>query len=192
MWLLLLFNPNNCTFVCLQFATHRIHKPGGEPGGDSFYPFVFSDTMGLEENPTNSGVCIEDINLALKGHMKEGYQVKLLQTVVSKQLILSFCLYKLLNCHLMCLQFCPGHELSESDPFYNKTPTDNDKVHVLVCVVPTDRMALMSDDFLRLIREVRMKASKLSESRSTNPVALWSLPVLTLFFCSQTFLKWPF
>lgn len=84
MWLLLLFSPNNCTFVYLQFRTYRIHKPHGE----SFYPFVFSDTRGLE---TNNGLLINDINLALKGHVKDGYEVKLLQTVVSKQLILSVC-----------------------------------------------------------------------------------------------------
>ncbi|PWA23370.1 hypothetical protein CCH79_00019517, partial [Gambusia affinis] len=46
--------------------THRIRKDR-----ENFYPFVFTDTRGLEEQ---NGVSENDIKLALMGHVKEGYQ----------------------------------------------------------------------------------------------------------------------
>ena len=55
----------------LQYTTYKIPKNNS----DSF-PFVFNDIMGLE--PKN-GVLVDDVKLALRGHMKEGYRVKLLQ-----------------------------------------------------------------------------------------------------------------
>ncbi len=58
----------------LQYKTYRIPKRGRPP----FYPFVFSDIMGLERN---RGVLVDDIKLALKGHVKEGYKVLLLQSL---------------------------------------------------------------------------------------------------------------
>lgn len=54
----------------LQYKTHKIQK---DP--ERYYSFVFNDVMGLEDN-TDCGVCEEDLNLALRGHVKEYYKVK--------------------------------------------------------------------------------------------------------------------
>ncbi|XP_053184216.1 interferon-induced protein 44-like [Scomber japonicus] len=80
-----------------KYETHRIQK---EVRGN-FYPFVFSDTMGLEGS---GGVRVEDIKLALKGHVPEGYT------------------------------FNPVAPLSDTGPSYKYSPSLDDRVHLLVCV----------------------------------------------------------
>ncbi|KAF3703240.1 Interferon-induced protein 44 Microtubule-associated protein 44 [Channa argus] len=42
-----------------------------------------------------------------------------------------------------------------------KNPTDNDKVHVLVCVVPADTLSVMKEQVVEKIRNIRMEASQL-------------------------------
>nr|XP_020496751.1 interferon-induced protein 44-like [Labrus bergylta] len=85
-----------------QFQTHKIRRGQGNPR--TFCPFVFNDIMGLEEGE-GEGVRAEDLNLALKGHVKEGYK------------------------------FNPVSSLSNDDPYYNSAPSLDDRVHVLVCVL---------------------------------------------------------
>lgn len=53
-----------------QYKTYKISKKTEE-----WYSFVFNDIMGFEQS-ADSGVHIEDIKLALMGHVKDGYQVK--------------------------------------------------------------------------------------------------------------------
>ncbi|KAM9752470.1 interferon-induced protein 44-like [Menidia menidia] len=84
--------------------------------------------MGLSEQ---HGVLVEDIKLALKGHMKDGYK------------------------------FNPESPLSEGDQSYNSSPTPNDRVHVLVCVIPADTVGVMSDKVLQKIRDIREEASRM-------------------------------
>ncbi|XP_028446536.1 interferon-induced protein 44 isoform X2 [Perca flavescens] len=84
-----------------RYATHKIRKEG-RGKSKSYYPFVFNDVMGLEKG---DGVRPDDIKLALKGHVKEGYK------------------------------FNPVSPLSAEDPWYNPCPSPEDKVHVLVCVL---------------------------------------------------------
>lgn len=54
----------------LQYKTYKIRK-----GPDSSYSFIFNDIMGLEQN-TVKGVPVEDVKLALRGHVREGYEVQ--------------------------------------------------------------------------------------------------------------------
>ncbi|XP_039466719.1 interferon-induced protein 44-like [Oreochromis aureus] len=103
------------------YETFKIQKGG--PG--TFYSFAFSDIMGIEKH---RGVKVEDIILAMKGHMKDGYK------------------------------FNPGSSLSEHDHEYNKDPTLNDKVHVLVSVIDANKVKLLSDDIIKQMRTVRFAA----------------------------------
>ncbi|XP_076612310.1 interferon-induced protein 44-like [Chaetodon auriga] len=107
-----------------KYTTYKIQKERS----DTFYPFVFNDTMGLGED---KGVHVEDVKLALKGHVMDGYT------------------------------FNPQSRLSEDDRFYNKSPTANDKVHVLVCVIDEWKLSLMKEEVLQKIRDIRKEASDL-------------------------------
>ncbi|KAI3359941.1 hypothetical protein L3Q82_014289 [Scortum barcoo] len=88
----------------------------------TFYPFVFNDIMGLEKDD-GRGVDVEDIKLAMKGHIKDGYK------------------------------FNPASKLSEDDQVYNKTPTLNDQVHVLVCVIDANTSNILSDEHVKKMRD---------------------------------------
>uniref|UniRef100_A0A3Q2X3A7 Interferon-induced protein 44-like n=1 Tax=Haplochromis burtoni TaxID=8153 RepID=A0A3Q2X3A7_HAPBU len=106
----------------LQYETFKIHNRSL----GTFYPFAFTDIMGLEKD---TGVMVEDIILAMNGHVKDGYT------------------------------FNPQSSLSEHDHKYNKEPTLNDKVHVLVSVIDANKIKLMSDDIIKQMRTVRLAAS---------------------------------
>ncbi|XP_075315890.1 interferon-induced protein 44-like [Odontesthes bonariensis] len=77
------------------------------------------------------GVLVQDIKLALKGHVQDGYN------------------------------FNPVSPLSEGDRHYNKNPTPNDRVQVLVCVVPADTLSIMSNEVVQKFRNIREEASNL-------------------------------
>ncbi|XP_029911873.1 interferon-induced protein 44-like [Myripristis murdjan] len=109
------------------YKTYKIQK--GQPG--DFYPFVFNDTLGLQMGE-DSGVHPEDIKLAMKGHMRDGYR------------------------------FNPGSKLSSNDSqYYNAEPTVNDKVQVLVYVVPADTAAQQEEDHVKKIKDIRRTACDL-------------------------------
>uniref|UniRef100_A0A671WY31 G domain-containing protein n=1 Tax=Sparus aurata TaxID=8175 RepID=A0A671WY31_SPAAU len=55
-------------------------------------------------------------------------------------------------------KFNPGHRITEDDPFYNPSPTLDDRVHVLVSVIPADSVSLISDEVWKKLREVRLAA----------------------------------
>ncbi|KAL2086090.1 hypothetical protein ACEWY4_017149 [Coilia grayii] len=109
------------------YETYRIMGKGGEQ-----LPFVFNDIMGLE-NEEKSGVLIDDITSALKGHVKEKYK------------------------------FNPLTPLCEGDARYNSRPTLDDKVHCLVSVIRADKIGLLSarDVVIEKMRKVREAASHL-------------------------------
>ncbi|KAM6965860.1 interferon-induced protein 44-like [Tautogolabrus adspersus] len=109
----------------LNYKTYKIEKDD-----QSFYSFVFNDIMGLEQN-LNNGVQVEDIKLALRGHVRDGYK------------------------------FRTDSPLTENDPSYNSNPSLDDKVHVLVCVVPVDSVSVLSDKVVQKLREVRLAARDL-------------------------------
>ncbi|XP_073349689.1 interferon-induced protein 44-like [Pagrus major] len=105
-----------------QYKTYKIPN-----GPDGFYSFVFNDIMGLEQTD-NRGVHVEDIKLALRGHVKDGYQ------------------------------FNPN-PMTEGDRGYNPSPTLDDRVHVLVSVIPAGSVSLLNDKVVKKMREVRLAAS---------------------------------
>ncbi|XP_034756027.1 interferon-induced protein 44-like [Etheostoma cragini] len=123
MYTLALANNTFSSCFTKKYTTYKIKK-----GADTFYPFVFNDIMGL--GPTN-GVQVKDVNLAMKGKVKEGYK------------------------------FNPDSKLSKDDQFYNKGPTNNDKVHVLVCVINATTVSQLSENIVKKIREIRKEATDL-------------------------------
>ncbi|XP_075942289.1 interferon-induced protein 44-like [Anarhichas minor] len=106
--------------------TYKFNKGG--PG--TFYPFVFTDLMGLEKG-TNKGVCVEDIKQAMKGHIKDCYEIN------------------------------PCSKISEDNQNYNKDPTLNDQVHVLVCIIAANTENILDDESVIKMREVRLAARDL-------------------------------
>lgn len=69
-------------FFHFQYKTYKTKKVGGR----SSFPFVFSDTMGLD--PT-SGIQVDDVILALKGHVKDRYKVKFLHFCFPSTILIS-------------------------------------------------------------------------------------------------------
>ncbi|KAK7940253.1 hypothetical protein WMY93_003579 [Mugilogobius chulae] len=110
----------------VKYQTHKIQKD--RPG--SFYPFVFNDIMGLEKDESK-GICVDDIKLAMKGHVKDGYV------------------------------FNSQSAFTSENQHYNKSPTINDQIHVLVCVVSAGTLTIMSDGLISKMRQVRLAARDL-------------------------------
>ncbi|CAB1440162.1 unnamed protein product, partial [Pleuronectes platessa] len=108
-----------------QYKTFNFRKSPG-----ATYSFVFNDIMGLEQD-SDSGINVNDLKLALRGHVKDGYK------------------------------FNPDQVLMRGDDGYNSDPTLEDKVHVLVGVVPADAVSRLSDEMVKKIRKVRLAASEL-------------------------------
>ncbi|XP_049417583.1 interferon-induced protein 44-like [Epinephelus fuscoguttatus] len=107
----------------LKYKSYKIQKGG--PG--TFYPFVFTDIMGLDRD-TNRGVSVEDIKLAMMGHIKDGYK------------------------------FSPLCKITEDDNYYNNDPTLKDQVHVLVCVISAETSSILSDEHVNKMKDVRLAA----------------------------------
>ncbi|XP_071328517.1 interferon-induced protein 44-like [Trachinotus anak] len=115
----------------IRYETHKFRKGKGNP--KTFYPLVFNDMMGLEERlkeGSDRGVHPDDIKLAMKGHVRERYK------------------------------FYPGSPLSEHDPGYNPSPTPDDRVHILVCVISANS-AEIKNSVLQKMRAIRETASDL-------------------------------
>ncbi|XP_041858781.1 interferon-induced protein 44-like, partial [Melanotaenia boesemani] len=108
-----------------KYKTFRISKDENE----THCSFVFNDMMGLESH--KSGITVEDLKLALRGHIAEGYE------------------------------FIPNRPLMEKDPFYNKHPSLDNKIHVLVSVVSATTLNIINDEVVKKMREVRLEASRL-------------------------------
>uniref|UniRef100_A0A3P9DTB7 G domain-containing protein n=1 Tax=Maylandia zebra TaxID=106582 RepID=A0A3P9DTB7_9CICH len=101
------------------YRTYKIQK--GNP--DTFYPFVFNDTMGLQSS--DQGIRVEDIKLAISGHVKEDYR------------------------------FNPKCPLPETDPNYRGSSTFDDKVHILVLVICATSVDLIGDATWRKMNDIR-------------------------------------
>lgn len=112
----------------VEYKTHTIRKEMP----NEFFPFVIDDIMGLVPSK-DGGLSSKDIELILKGHMKDGYK------------------------------FNPVSPLSETNTqYYNPNPTPQDKVHVLVYVVSANTPELMDSlvekmkEFRKLTRDLRI------------------------------------
>ncbi|XP_016523054.1 interferon-induced protein 44-like [Poecilia formosa] len=110
-----------------KYETHKFIK--GRGSSKTFYPLVFNDIMGMEDG-TNRGIHPDDIKLALRGHVKEGYK------------------------------FNPVAPLTQDDPGYNPSPSADDKVHVLVCVMSANS-SLIKSSVLEKMKSIRETASDL-------------------------------
>ncbi|XP_042073746.1 interferon-induced protein 44-like [Haplochromis burtoni] len=106
----------------IAYRTYKIQK--GNP--DTFYPFVFNDTMGLQSS--DEGIRVEDIKLAISGHVKEDYR------------------------------FNPKSPLPETDPNYRGSSTFDDKVHILVFVICANTVSLIDDATWRKMNDIRAAA----------------------------------
>ncbi|XP_039467447.1 interferon-induced protein 44-like [Oreochromis aureus] len=98
-------------------------------GSQGHYSFVCNDIMGMEQN--DSGVHVDDVKLALRGHVTEGYK------------------------------FIPQQQLREGDLGYRSCPSLNDRVHVLVTVVPAGSVSLLSEEVVKKLRDIRLTASEM-------------------------------
>ncbi|XP_042360715.1 interferon-induced protein 44-like [Plectropomus leopardus] len=58
-----------------KYQTYKIQRGGPE----MLYPFSFTDIMGLERG-NDRGICVEDIKLAMMGHINDGYTVQSLNS----------------------------------------------------------------------------------------------------------------
>ncbi|XP_026196901.1 interferon-induced protein 44-like isoform X2 [Anabas testudineus] len=107
----------------------------------------------------DKGVLVDDIKLAFKGHVMDDYK------------------------------FNPESKLSVDDPFYNEAPTANDRVHLLVCVVPADKLPCMSDEVKKKIRDVRVEASRLGRVTQSQKYNKCGVRVPTKIFLTDMIQK---
>ncbi|KAJ0061791.1 hypothetical protein NL108_012309, partial [Boleophthalmus pectinirostris] len=129
------------------YQTYKIQQ--GKP--ESFYPFVFKDTMGLEKGQSR-GICVDDIKLAMKGHMKDGYV------------------------------FNPHSPFKSTDPHYNNSPTLKEHTHVLVCVVSAGTLPILSEELLEKMRELRLAAQEFGISLYYELILVFCLKLNHLMF----------
>ena len=66
------------------------------------------------------------------------------------------------------LQINPKRKMQTGDPSYNPSPTLDDKVHVLVSVIPAGSVTLLSEEVWKKMREVRLAARDMGKTRHHN------------------------
>ncbi|TWW69918.1 hypothetical protein D4764_18G0007240 [Takifugu flavidus] len=86
---------------------------------NNYYCVSINDIVGLEKS---RGTHVDDIILALKGHVRDGYE------------------------------FNPSSPLKEGDEGYNPSPNLQDRVHVLVSVIPADGAVIITDEMVKKMR----------------------------------------
>uniref|UniRef100_I3KRB2 G domain-containing protein n=1 Tax=Oreochromis niloticus TaxID=8128 RepID=I3KRB2_ORENI len=105
--------------------------------GDSncCYPFVLNDMAGLNASSRKTRqLHVKDVKRALKGHIKEGYR------------------------------FNPECKLSKDDRHYNSSPSDSDKVHILVFVIDASTISSMKQENMEVIEDIRDEANEMGKS----------------------------
>lgn len=61
-------------------------------------------------------------------------------------------------------QFNPERKLSKDDPHYNSSPSDSDKVHILVFVVDASTIPNMKQEDMEVIEDIRDEADEMGKS----------------------------
>ncbi|KAG9333850.1 hypothetical protein JZ751_010000 [Albula glossodonta] len=59
------------------------------------------------------------------------------------------------------LEHTPEVALSDDDPYYRKNPSLDDQVHCLITVVAADKVALMKDETVKTLKDIRLAARDL-------------------------------
>ncbi|XP_032440472.1 interferon-induced protein 44-like isoform X1 [Xiphophorus hellerii] len=96
------------------------------------YPFVLNDMTGLSNiSWKHRRVYEKDMKMAMKGHIRDEYK------------------------------FHPQSALSETDPFFNRNPTVNDKAHILVTVFDANTINQLDESVAETIQEIRDEATEL-------------------------------
>uniref|UniRef100_A0A3B4HB46 Interferon-induced protein 44-like n=1 Tax=Pundamilia nyererei TaxID=303518 RepID=A0A3B4HB46_9CICH len=121
------------------YRTYKIQK--GNP--DTFYPFVFNDTMGLQSS--DEGIRVEDIKLAISGHVKEDYR----KLYHAKKVSVILLFFPSSNPHLSSMnRILTATVLLGSSTF-------DDKVHILVFVICATSVSLIDDATWRKMNDIR-------------------------------------
>lgn len=76
------------------------------------------------------------------------------------------CIVHKKNIWLVCIvfQFKPGRPLAKND-LGDSSPTLNDRVHVLVSVIPASSVTSLPDEIVKKMREVRLAASEIGNTQ---------------------------
>lgn len=61
-------------------------------------------------------------------------------------------------------QFNPECKLSKDDPHYNSSPSDSNKVHILVFVIDASTISNMKQENLEVIEDIRDEADEMGKS----------------------------
>lgn len=127
-----------CTESPVQSTSHssctKKYKAFKIKKGDSncCYPFVLNDMAGLNASSRKTRqLHVKDVKRALKGHIKEGYR------------------------------FNPECKLSKDDRHYNSSPSDSDKVHILVFVIDASTISSMKQENMEVIEDIRDEANEM-------------------------------
>lgn len=77
-------------------------------------------------------------------------------------------LVNVISSYVSVSQFNDAGELSEQSPYYNDSPTINDKVHILVCVIDANTDEAKNAHVIKILQDIRLEASKLGEKLDYN------------------------
>lgn len=121
---------------------------------------------------TIAGAHVDDINLVLEGHVRDGYKVCIthnkqhLVFALKIECMSSTQTGSITSTYVFAVQFNAKPCLQKEDLGYNSSPTLNDRVHCLVSVLPGNKISLMEEaahDVISRLWEIREKAISLSK-----------------------------
>ncbi|XP_043940806.1 interferon-induced protein 44-like [Protopterus annectens] len=97
-------------------------------------PIVLCDTMGLEETK-GAGLCLDDINYILKGHVPDNYQ------------------------------FIPDLPIQPETATYVRNPSFKDQIHCVVFVLEANKVSILPNKLLEKLRAIRAKVNEMAISQ---------------------------